>query len=168
MRDRFVVCGSASKTYAMTGWRCGWLAGPRPVVDAASALQSHQTSNASSIAQHAVLAALTGPQECVGVMRAAYQERRNALMGWLREEPRLASVTPRGAFYLFPNVGAFLSPRCPTSMAFADGLLREEQVVVTPGEAFGVPGYIRLSYATSLGRLREGATRLVRFARGLI
>ena len=169
MRDRFVICGSASKTYAMTGWRCGWVVAPRPVVDAANALQSHETSNANSIAQRAVLAALTGPQECVAEMRDEYQRRRDALVGWLAEEPRLTSVTPRGAFYLFPSVKAFLSDRrCPTSMDFASMLLRDEHVLVTPGEAFAAPGYIRLSYATSMDRLREGATRLIRFARGLV
>jgi aspartate aminotransferase len=167
IRDRFILCGSASKTYAMTGWRCGWLAGPRAVVNAASALQSHQTSNANAVAQRAVIAALTGPQDCVAAMRDEYQRRRDALMGWLSDEPRLASVTPQGAFYLFPSVRAFLSDRCPTSLAFSEALLGQEHVVTTPGEAFGAPGYVRLSYATSLERLREGATRLIRFARGL-
>ena len=170
MRDRFVVCGSASKTYAMTGWRCGWMAGPKAVVDAASALQSHETSNANSIAQKAVLVALTGPQDCVTAMRDEYQARRDALQRWLGdEEPRLSAVTPHGAFYLLPSVAAFLSPdRCPTSLDFAAGLLERERVLVTPGEAFYAPGYIRLSYATSLERLREGTTRLIRFARGLL
>jgi aspartate aminotransferase len=168
IRDRFVICGSASKTYAMTGWRCGWLVGPRPVADAANALQSHETSNANSIAQKAALAALTGPQDCVAEMRDEYQRRRNALMSWLADEPRLVSVTPQGAFYLFPSVASCLSAAgCPTSMDFAARLLRDEHVLVTPGEAFGQPGYVRLSYATSLDRLREGATRLMRFVRGL-
>lgn len=170
MRDRFIVCGSASKTYAMTGWRCGWMAGPKAVVDAASALQSHETSNANSIAQRAVLVALTGPQDCVGAMRDEYQARRDALQRWLTdEEPRLSAATPRGAFYLLPSVAAFLSPdRCSTSLDFAAGLLERERVLVTPGEAFHAPGFIRLSYATSLERLREGTTRLIRFARGLL
>ena len=145
------------------------MVGPRPVIDAANALQSHETSNANSIAQQAVLAALTGPQQCVAEMRDEYQRRRDALMSWLVVEPRLSSVMPRGAFYLFPSVSAFLSEaRCPTSMDFASMLLRDAHVLVTPGEAFGAPGHIRLSYATSLDRLREGATRLIRFARGLV
>ena len=166
IRDRLVLCGSASKTYAMTGWRCGWIAAPRPVIQAANALQSHETSNVNSIAQRAVVAALTGPQDCVAEMLAEYQRRRDHLMGWLAEEPRLSCVTPRGAFYLFPGVQPFLSPAgYPTAMAFAEALLREEHVVVTGGEAFGAPGHIRLSYATSMDRLREGATRLIRFAR---
>jgi aspartate aminotransferase len=168
LRDRTIICGSASKSYAMTGLRCGWLAGPRAVVQAANALQSHETSNANSIAQKAVVAALTGPQAPVAAMLAEYAVRRDTLLGWLAEEPRLAAATPRGAFYLFPSVEAFLSPAgCPTSLAFADRLLAEEHVIVTAGEAFSAPGYVRLSYATSLDRLREGATRLIRFARRL-
>jgi aspartate aminotransferase len=166
MRDRLVICGSASKTYAMTGWRCGWIAAPRPVVQAANALQSHETSNVNSITQRAVLAALTGPQECVTEMLNEYQKRRDQLIAWLAEEPRLTCVKPRGAFYLFPSVQAFLSPNgYKTSLDFADALLREEHVVTTAGEAFDTPGYVRLSYATSMDRLREGATRLIRFAR---
>jgi aspartate aminotransferase len=166
MRDRLVICGSASKTYAMTGWRCGWIAAPKAVVSAANALQSHETSNVNSITQRAVIAALTGPQECVGDMLAEYQRRRDQLMAWLAEEPRLTCVRPRGAFYLYPSVQAFLSPRgYKTSLEFADALLAEEHVVTTAGEAFETPGYIRLSYATSMDRLREGATRLLRFAR---
>jgi aspartate aminotransferase len=166
LRDRTVICGSASKTYAMTGLRCGWMIGPKPVVQAAGALQSHETSNANSITQKAAVAALTGSQACVADMLAEYQRRRDALIGWLAEEPRLHAVTPRGAFYLFPSVKAFLSPGgCASSMDFADRLLRDEHVVVTAGEAFGAPGYIRLSYATSMDTLKEGATRLVRFAR---
>jgi aspartate aminotransferase len=166
MRDRLVICGSTSKTYAMTGWRCGWMVAPQPVVEAAGALQSHQTSNVNAIAQKAALAALTGPQECVAVMREAYRQRRDALIGWLAEEARLAAVTPSGAFYLFPTVATFLSPGgCATSQAFTDRLLHDAHVVVTPGEAFGAPGFVRLSYAASLERLHEGATRLIRFAR---
>jgi aspartate aminotransferase len=166
MRDRLVICGSASKTYAMTGWRCGWIAAPKPVVSAANALQSHETSNVNSITQRAVIAALTGPQDCVAEMLAEYQRRRDELIAWLAEEPRLTCVKPRGAFYLYPSVQAFLSPGgYRSSLEFADALLAEEHVVTTAGEAFETPGYIRLSYATSMDRLREGATRLLRFAR---
>jgi aspartate aminotransferase len=168
MHDRLVLCGSASKSYAMTGWRCGWLAGPRAVTAAGSALQSHETSNASSITQKAAVAALTGPQACVTEMLAEYQDRRDHLMAWLAEEPRFAATVPRGAFYLFPSIHAFLSPAgCRTSLEFADRLLDKEHVVLTAGEAFDAPGYLRISYAASLDRLREGATRLIRFAREL-
>ena len=168
MHDRLVLCGSASKSYAMTGWRCGWLAGPRAVTAAGSALQSHETSNASSITQKAAVAALTGPQECVTTMLSEYQDRRDQLLAWLGEEPRFAAAVPRGAFYLFPSIQAFLFPNgCRTSLEFADRLLDNEHVVLTAGEAFDAPGYLRISYAASLDRLREGATRLIRFARGL-
>jgi aspartate aminotransferase len=168
MRDRLVLCGSVSKTYAMTGWRCGWIAASKPVASAANALQSHETSNVSSIAQKAAEAAIGGPQACVDEMLAAYTQRRDQLVAWLGEEPRLEAVVPQGAFYLFPSVRAFLSPHgCATSLDFATKLLQDEHVVTTAGEAFGVPGFIRLSYATSLDRLREGATRIIRFARRL-
>ncbi|MEO8071335.1 MAG: pyridoxal phosphate-dependent aminotransferase [Acidobacteriota bacterium] len=167
-RDRLVLCGSTSKSYAMTGWRCGWLAAPAPVVQAANALQSHETSNVNSITQKAAVAALTQSQTCVTDMLSEYQQRRDRLIEWLSEEPRLTTVVPRGAFYLFPGVQAFLTPHgCRTSLDFADRLLREEHVVVTAGEAFGTPGHIRLSYAASLERLREGVTRTIRFARRL-
>jgi aspartate aminotransferase len=167
MRDRLVLCGSASKTYAMTGWRCGWLAAARPVVQAAGALQSHESSNANSLAQKALVAALTGPQDVVTAMVAEYQRRRDHALTWLGEEPGLSCVVPRGAFYLFPSVTAYLSERrYRTSLDFADALLREAHVVTTAGEGFGAPGFLRLSFATSLDRLQEGIGRLVRFARG--
>jgi aspartate aminotransferase len=168
-RDRLAICGSASKVYAMTGWRCGWLVAPKALVLAASALQSHETSNVNSITQKAVVAALTGPQTCVTEMLAEYRTRRDHLIAWLAEEPRLRVTPPRGTFYLFPDVTAFLSPSgCPTSLEFSSRLLHEEHVVTTAGEAFGAPGGIRLSYATSLDVLREGAARLIRFARRLV
>jgi aspartate aminotransferase len=168
MREQTVLAGSTSKTYAMTGWRCGWAVGPKPVVQAASALQSHETSNVNSITQKAAIAALAGPQQCVTDMLAEYQRRRDQLLAWLGEEPRLKCSTPQGAFYLFPSVAEFLSPDgMRTSADFADALLNREYVVTTAGEAFDAPGYIRLSYAASLDRLREGATRLIRFARSV-
>jgi aspartate aminotransferase len=168
MRDRLVICGSASKAYAMTGWRCGWMVASRDVVAAANALQSHETSNVNSVTQKAVVVALTGPQESVSEMLAAYQARRDQLLAWLSVEPRLRCVTPKGAFYLFPDVSAFLGSGLPTATDFAQKLLRDEFVVTTGGEGFDAPGHIRLSYAASLDRLREGATRLIRFARAQV
>jgi aspartate aminotransferase len=166
MRDRLVLAGSTSKSYAMTGWRCGWLVGPKAVVSGANALQSHSTSNVSSITQKAAVAALTGPQDCVGEMLREYHARRDQLLSWMGEEPRFRCSVPQGAFYLFPSVAEFLRPDgFRTSLEFADALLAREHVVTTPGEAFDAPGYLRLSYATSLERLREGVTRLIRFAR---
>lgn len=166
MRDRLVLAGSTSKAYAMTGWRCGWMAAPKPVVSAANALQSHSTSNVNSITQKAATAALLGPQQCVTDMLNEYKSRRDQVLDWLKEEPRLRCAAPEGAFYLFPDVSDFLSPnRLRTSLDFADGLLKEHFVVTTAGEAFDAPGYVRLSYATSLDRLREGLTRMIAFAR---
>jgi aspartate aminotransferase len=166
LRDRLVLAGSTSKAYAMTGWRCGWMVAPKPVVQAANALQSHSTSNVNSITQRAAVAALTGPQDCVGEMLDEYKRRRDQVLAWLAEEPRLRCGVPQGAFYVFPDISDFLSPdRIRTSLDFADGLLRDDHVVTTAGEAFDAPGYLRLSYATSLEQLREGITRLIAFAR---
>lgn len=166
LRDRLVMAGSASKAYAMTGWRLGWAVGPKSFVQAANALQSHSTSNANSITQHAAVAALTGTQQCVTDMLLEYQKRRDQVLVWLAEEPRLRCFSPQGAFYVYPAVSDFLSPDgLRTSIDFADALLAEEHVVTTAGEAFDSPGFVRLSYATSLENLREGVTRLIRFAR---
>ena len=165
-RDRVVLCGSASKAYAMTGWRCGWAIGPSALVSACNALQSHSTSNVNSITQLAVVAALTGPQECVAGMRAEYKQRRDQVLQWLAEDERLTCPTPPGAFYLFPSVLGFLSPKgLRTSQEVTDRLLAEKHVVLTPGEAFDAPGYVRISYATSLEKLRDGVTRLIEFLR---
>jgi aspartate aminotransferase len=168
MRDRLVLCCSASKGYAMTGWRCGWVLGPKSIVSGANALQSHETSNVNSITQKAAVAALTGSQDCVAEMRKIYKARRDQVLEWLREEPRLTCAVPQGAFYLYPSIEAFLSPSgVATSQAFTDGLLAAEHVVVTPAEAFDSTGAFRLSYATSLDRLREGVTRIIRYAHTL-
>ncbi|MDR1989742.1 MAG: pyridoxal phosphate-dependent aminotransferase [Acidobacteriaceae bacterium] len=160
-----IVCGSASKAYAMTGWRCGWSLGPADAISAQHALQSHATSNVSSITQKAVVAALTGSQQPVADMLAAYRERRDRLYGWLTADPRIKIVMPAGAFYLFPDVRALLAAGGFTSTnEFAQALLEESRVAVTPGEAFEAPGFIRLSYATSMEHLREGSERLLDFA----
>jgi aspartate aminotransferase len=167
MRDRLVICGSASKAYAMTGWRCGWVVGPKAVVQAANALQSHTTSNVNSITQKAVVAALNGPQDCVTGMLNEYQTRRDQLIAWLAEDSRLRCSVPQGAFYLFVDISEYLSAeKYRTSIDFADALLKEHHVVTTAGEAFDTPGFLRLSYANSLNRLREGSTRLMKFGDG--
>lgn len=159
-----VLCGSASKAYAMTGWRCGWALAPAEVIAAAAAIQSHATSNVSSITQKAVVEALRGSQAPVAAMRDAYRHRRDRLCAWLGAEPRLRFTTPAGAFYLFVDVSRALSPGgLPTSMAFAEALLEEARVAVTPGEAFAAPGFIRISYATSIDTLEEGSRRLLSF-----
>jgi aspartate aminotransferase len=163
-RDLTVLCGSASKAYAMTGWRCGWAMGPAPVIAACGAIQSHSTSNVMSITQKAAITALTGSQAPVQTMLDEYRKRRDQLCAWLSADPRLRCRKPAGAFYLFVDVGEILSVNgFRTSLDFADALLKEARVAVTPGEAFDAPGFIRLSYATSIELLREGSTRLLEF-----
>jgi aspartate aminotransferase len=165
-RDHGVICGSVSKAYAMTGWRCGWAIGPSAVIAACDAVQSHSTSNASSITQKAAAAALSGSQAPVRVMLDEYRVRRDRLHEWLVADPRLRCVKPRGAFYLFVDVGRALgADGVTTSAEFAEALLEQMQVAVTPGEAFGAPGFVRLSYATSMDNLREGSRRIVEFVR---
>ena len=168
MRDRTVICGSASKAYAMTGWRCGWTVGPAALVSACNALQSHSTSNVCSITQKAVTAALNGPQECVTEMLDEYRVRRDQMCEWLAAEPRLRLVKPAGAFYLFPDASEFLSPDgIRTSGDLAQALLDEARVAITPGEAFDAPGFFRISYATSMEQLQKGAERIIQFVRAL-
>jgi len=160
-----ILCGSASKAYAMTGWRCGWTIGPAAAIAAQSAIQSHATSNVSSITQKAVIEALSGSQGPVVAMRDEYRRRRDRVHGWLTSNPRIRVQKPAGAFYVFPDIRGVLSPDGLRSSAeFADALLQESRVAVTPGEAFEAPGFIRISYATSLDNLREGCRRLVEFA----
>jgi len=166
LRDRSLLAGSTSKTYAMTGWRCGWLLGPREVVSAANALQSHSTSNVASISQKAALAALTAPQEPVGRMLDEYRNRRDRLFEWFLADPRFECRKPAGAFYLFPRIVKLLQPLGLASSAdFAQALLDDARVALTAGEAFDAPGFLRISYATSLDRLREGASRILDFVR---
>ena len=166
-RDLTVLCGSASKAYAMTGWRCGWALAPAPVIAASAAIQSHSTSNVSSITQKAALAALTGSQATVRAMLDEYRTRRDNLYDWLTADPRLRCRKPAGAFYMFIDIGDVLSGLDPagfrTSTDFAQALLDESRVAVTPGEAFDAPGFIRISYATSMDHLREGSRRLLAF-----
>ena len=168
MRDRAVICGSASKAYAMTGWRCGWTIAPKEVVAAENALQSHSTSNVCSITQKAVVAGLLGSQDCVTEMLNEYRRRRDQVCEWLAAEPRIRIVKPAGAFYLFPDVGEFLSPdTIRTTAELAQVMLAEARVAITPGEAFDSPGFFRLSYATSMTDLQRGTARILEFMRAL-
>ena len=163
-RDRSVLCGSASKAYAMTGWRCGWAVGPAALVNACNAIQSHSTSNVCSITQKAVEAALRGPQDCVTEMLDEYRTRRDRLCEWLSAEPRIGLKKPAGAFYLFPDVSEFLSPDgVRTSAELAAALLAESHVALTPGEAFDAPGFLRISYAASIEDLERGSRRILEF-----
>jgi aspartate aminotransferase len=162
--EQAVVCGSASKAYAMTGWRCGWQIGPPAVVAASNAIQSHSTSNVTSITQKAAVAALIGSQAPVTTMLDEYRRRRDQLHAWLTADPRLRCCKPAGAFYMFVDIGDALSADgLRTSLDWADALLEEQRVAVTPGEAFDAPGTIRISYATSMELLKEGSARLLAF-----
>lgn len=165
-RDLAVLCGSSSKAYSMTGWRCGWALGPAPVIAAAVALQSHETSNVTSITQKAAVQALTGSQAPVKAMLDEYRKRRDQLHAWLSADSRLRCRKPAGAFYMFIDISEVLSPEgLRTSLDFADTLLQESRVAVTPGEAFDAPGFIRISYATSMENLEEGSRRILEFVR---
>ncbi len=163
-RERSVICGSASKAYAMTGWRCGWSIAPPAFTAACNTIQGHSTSNVSSITQKAAAEALTGPQDAVLAMLNEYRSRRDQTLAWLTEDPRVECLKPGGAFYLFPYIAELLAPvGVRTSAEFADRLLTEARVALTAGEGFDAPGFARISYATSLDRLREGITRIQEF-----
>jgi aspartate aminotransferase len=162
--DRTVLVGTTSKSYAMTGWRCGWLLAPPAVAAGCNAVQSHSTSHATSITQRAALAALTGPQACVDTMRDEYRVRRDVMLACLDADARFRITRPAGAFYLFPDVSELLSPDgLRTSAELAHALLTEAHVAVTPGEAFDAPGFIRLSFAAPIEQLREAWRRMQRF-----
>ena len=168
-RDRAVLIGSASKTYAMTGWRCGWLLGPQELVTACSTIQSHSTSNVSSITQRAVLGALRDTGSCVEEMRMEYKDRRDRFVQLLSEEPGILVSPPAGAFYIFPDISALLgADEMRTSVDFAKRLLEDSHVAVTPGEAFDAPGYVRISYAASMEDLTIAAKRICEFARSCL
>jgi len=161
LSDRFLIAGTASKSFAMTGWRLGWAMGPKEVIAGCAKLQSHMTSNASSISQQAALEALRGDASSVGAMVEEYRFRRDRLRTALLEIPGISCVEPKGAFYLFPSVAAFLGEGSATDLASA--LLKEEQVAVVPGPAFDREGHFRVSFATSREAIEEGITRMKRF-----
>jgi aspartate aminotransferase len=162
-KPNIIVAGSLSKTFAMTGWRVGYALAPEPLVSAMIKLQSQSTSNVTSIAQYAALEALTGPMDTVTAMLAEYSRRRDRIVSGLRAIPGVTCVEPGGAFYAFPNVSAHLGNGISDTTALSKVLLEKQHLVVVPGEAFGTPGYLRLSYATSIDRIEEGLRRLEKF-----
>jgi len=165
-KDQVCVTASLSKTYAMTGWRIGFTLTPKYVSDAINKLQSHSTSNPTSIAQKAAVEALTGPQESVGLMLAEYRKRREYVLGRLRRIPGVKAQEPKGAFYAYPNISSvFGKDGINSALEFAEKLLAEEAVAVVPGEAFGTGDHIRISYATSLAELERGLNRIEKFIR---
>jgi len=163
LRTRLCIAGSFSKTYAMTGWRMGYSLASAKWIKAMLKVQGHSTSNPTSIAQHAAIEALNGPQDSVAEMLGEYTRRRAWLLNELRQIPGLKCFEPEGAFYAFPDVRGCLQKDLKTSADFAQKLLEEEQTVVTDGTGFGAPGFVRISYATSMAQLQEGVTRIKRF-----
>jgi aspartate aminotransferase len=157
------VAGSLSKTYAMTGWRIGFALAPARVIGAMMKLQSHSTSNPTSIAQKAAVEALRGPQESVTIMLAEYAKRRDFVIGRLRAIPGVRCAEPRGAFYAYPNIAVGFKNGISNSVQFAERLLDKAAVAVVPGEAFGTDQHVRISYATSMHELERGLERLHRF-----
>ncbi|MCL7021088.1 pyridoxal phosphate-dependent aminotransferase, partial [Vibrio vulnificus] len=152
LADRTVIVNGVAKTYAMTGWRVGWLIGPQDVVKAATNLQSHATSNVSNVAQAAAIAAVSGDLDAVAEMGRAFDRRRRTIVKMLNEIDGVVCPEPEGAFYVYPSVKALLGKelrgrRPATSVELAEVILEEAEVAVVPGEAFGTPGYLRLSYA---------------------
>ena len=167
-KDTVLVAGSLSKTYSMTGWRIGFGLGPAAVVGAVAKLQSHSTSNPTSIAQKAAVEALRGSQDSVGVMLAEYRKRRDYVIARLRAIPGVTTPDPRGAFYAYPNISvAFGKNGIHNTMQFAERLLAEAHVAVVPGEAFGTEQHIRITYAASLQELEKGLDRIQAFIQNL-
>jgi aspartate aminotransferase len=167
LADTCVVVNGVAKTYAMTGWRVGWLIGPRDVVKAATNLQSHATSNVANVSQRAALAAVSGDLSAVAEMRTAFDRRRRTIVSMLNEIDGVVCPEPEGAFYAYPSVSGVLGrpvgDRTPSSSAeLAEIILDEAEVAVVPGEAFGPSGYLRLSYALGDDDLAEGITRIQR------
>ncbi|MHB1535848.1 MAG: pyridoxal phosphate-dependent aminotransferase [Acidimicrobiales bacterium] len=167
LADTCVVVNGVAKTYAMTGWRVGWMVGPADVITAAANLQSHATSNVCNVAQRAALEALSGPLDAVAEMRTTYDRRRGIMVSMLNDIPGVACAEPEGAFYAFPSfegvLGRPLGGRTPAStLELAEIVLEEAKVAFVPGEAFGAPGYGRFSYALGDEAMVEGLTRLAK------
>jgi aspartate aminotransferase len=166
--QRTILVDGVSKTYAMTGWRIGYTAGPLPLIKAMAKIQGQSTSNPTHASQIATLAALTGPQACVGEMRKAFDERRVAMVKLLRAIPGVSCREPKGAFYTFPDVSAYVGKKTPEGVTLADDvqlcdwLVDAGKVAVVPGSGFGAAGFVRLSYACSMQNIETGLDRLAK------
>jgi len=168
-RDRTIVCHGVSKTYAMTGWRIGFAAGPKDIIQAMSNIQSQSTSNPTSISQMASIAALNGPQDCIADMLVEFKKRKDFLVEGFRGIDGVTCYDPRGAFYVFPNFSAFMKKRykgrpVKTSAGLTEILLEEFHTAVVPGIEFGKEGYLRLSFATSMEIIQKGLDRIKKAA----
>jgi aspartate aminotransferase len=165
---RTILVDGVSKTYAMTGWRIGYTAGPLPLIKAMAKIQGQSTSNPTNLSQTATLAALTGPQDCVATMRKAFDERRLEMLKLLRAIPGVSCREPKGAFYAFPDLSAYLGKKSPEGsvldddVQLCDWLVEVGKVAVVPGSGFGAPGFVRLSYACSMANIQDGVGRLGR------
>jgi aspartate aminotransferase len=162
-KSHVIVAGSLSKTYAMTGWRIGYVLGMPPIIQSVMKLQSHSTSNPVSIAQKAALEALSGPQDSVAAMLAEYSKRRKYVLERLRAIPGVRCAEPGGAFYAYPNISTAFKQGIKDTLDFSVKLLERKHVAVVPGEAFGTTEHVRISYATSMEQLDKGLTRLHEF-----
>jgi aspartate/methionine/tyrosine aminotransferase len=165
--ERCLVLNGVAKTYAMTGWRVGWLIGPKDIVKAAANLQSHATSNVANVSQAAALAAVSGDLSAVATMREAFDRRRQTMTRMLNDIPGIVCPEPQGAFYCYPSVkgvlGLQIAGKTPQTSAELAGLILDEvEVAVVPGEAFGTPGYFRLSCALGDADLEEGISRIAK------
>jgi aspartate aminotransferase len=164
---RTLTVNGFSKAYSMTGWRLGYVAGDADVVAAMGRIQDQSTSNPTSFAQAGAVAALTGPQDAVAQMAAAFEERRNVIVERLNAIPGIRCAKPDGAFYVFPNISGLLTEQIPDGDALAEYLLREARVGVVPGSGFGAPDHVRLSYATSLEQIEKGVARIAEATKAL-
>ncbi|WP_199434454.1 pyridoxal phosphate-dependent aminotransferase [Qaidamihabitans albus] len=167
LAEQTLILNGVAKTYSMTGWRVGWMIGPQDVIKAAASYQSHLCGNVANVSQRAALAAVAGPLDAVARMRAAFDARRKKIVALLSDIPGVECPTPQGAFYAYPSVKAVLGKeirgeRPKDTVALADLILREAEVAVVPGEAFGTPGYFRFSYALAEEDLVEGVNRVAR------
>ena len=167
LAETSLIVNGVAKTYAMTGWRVGWVVGPSDVIKAAINLQSHSTSNVANVSQRAAVAALKGDLEAVAMMRAAFDRRGTRMHELLSAIPGVTCLAPQGAFYCFPSFAGVLGREiagrpCNTSLDLAAALLDEAKVAVVPGEAFGSPGYARLSFAASDEAIEEGVERIAK------
>jgi aspartate aminotransferase len=165
LADRTILVNGVAKTYAMTGWRVGWMVGPKDAIAGAANLQSHLSSNVSNISQRAAIAALTGPQDAVGTMREAFDRRRRLIQSGLDAIDGIVCPLPTGAFYVYPDVTGLLGREWAgstptTSLELADLILEKTEVAAVPGEAFGPSGYLRFSYALGDADIAEGVARL--------
>jgi len=168
-----ITCLSLSKTYAMTGWRIGYSAGPREIIKAMAKIQGQATSCANSIGQKAGIEALTGSQQCVDEMKTAFKKRRNLIVGLLNELPDVSCAIPGGAFYAFPNLGKYIGKKgngklLKDTFDISEYILESAKVVTVPGDGFGAPGHIRFSYATDSETIKEGIERVKSALEGIV